>query len=858
MAKEKDKKLSLHSEAGKPCPELSTGYLSLKDTIEQLTGENNELSSKYSTTIQYIREKINQLLTVMGTSPLKPEELDDKTLIATDPIGIISDSFVQILKHLHRTNNKLKITNQEINAIFDSAGAGILVIDKEMNILTYNSKLREQFFADKTDSTGKPCYSLICDLHDPVSGCPFIKVFETGEPVHWTGWVLNKRYYDVICTPMKDNSGEVSGAVIVYLDMTDRIQMEQALRRSEEKYRDLFENATDLIQSVAPDGSILYVNRAWRETLRYSEEEIPDLSIFDIIHPECNECGPYFRSIVFGEKAGRVETIFITKDGRKIIVEGNVNTVFEGETLRGTRGIFRDITERKEAEERLSSEREQLAVTLRCIGDGVITTDTEGNVVLMNKISEALTGWPQERAKGRPITEVIHLIDEHSRETKENPVEILLKTGQAIDVTDSTLLVSRDGTERLIADSVSPIVDRQSNLIGTVLVFRDITEKRTIEEKLLKAEKIDSLGVLAGGIAHDFNNLLSAIMGNIDLAAMELTPGDKAHESLSRAEKAIMRATDLTHQLLTFSKGGAPIKKAASITDLIKDSADFALRGSNARCIFDLPEDLWKVEIDSGQMSQVISNIVLNGVHAMPGGGEIRISGRNIVIGHDHLELKQGIYVKVNIQDTGSGIPKELMQRIFEPYFTTKHSGSGLGLATAYSIMKRHNGLIEVASDLGKGTVFSLYLPACSGTVSLKPGPVEKLSSGNSRGKVLLMDDDEMIRHAASEMLKQIGCEVVIATEGSEALEKYVTAKSSGYPFDAVILDLTIPGGMGGKETIGKLLELDPEVKAIVSSGYSSDAIMANHLQYGFSGILTKPYQIKDLVNILRKVIAQK
>ncbi len=418
--------------------------------------------------------------------------------------------------------------------------------------------------------------------------------------------------------------------------------------------------------------------------------------------------------------------------------------------------------------------------------------------------------------------------------------------------------MSRDGTERLIADSVSPIVDRQSNMIGTVLVFRDITEKRTIEEKLLKAEKIESLGVLAGGIAHDFNNLLSAIMGNIELAAMDLAPGDEARESLSRAEKAVVRAADLTQQLLTFSKGGAPIRKAASITELIKDSADFALRGSKALCVFDLPEDLWKVEIDSGQISQVISNIVLNGIHAMPDGGEIQIRCVNIMIGSDHLELKPGKYVKVTIQDNGIGIPKELMQRIFEPYFTTKRSGSGLGLATAYSIMKKHDGLIEVASELGKGTVFSLYLPAFTGTVSHKPGPADKPSPEKNRGKVLLMDDDDMIRLAASEMLKQIGCEVVISAEGSEALEKYKAAKTSGAPFDAVILDLTIPGGMGGKETIRRLLELDPEVKAIVSSGYSSDAIMANYLQYGFSGVLTKPYHIKELAVALWKVIAQK
>jgi PAS domain S-box-containing protein len=857
MNSEEDKTPSPAHDSTESCQEVCSGPRSEKDTIERLLRENAELNRKYSTATQYIRNKVNQLLTVMGTSTLKPEELDDKTLIETDPIGIISDSFVQILKHLHKTNAKLKITNQEIKAIFDSAGAGILVIDGEMRTLAYNAKLREQFFSDKLDVTGQSCYRLICNLSNPYSSCPFTKVFDSGETIHLTGWVLNNRYFDIVCTPVKDEHGEVTRAVLLYMDITDRMHTEQALRQSEEKYRDLFENANDLIQSIGPDGAFLYVNRAWRERLGYGEDEVPGLSAFDILHPDCSECGPDFKSVVFGETSGRIETVFITKSGRKINVEGNISTAFSEGKLIGTRGIFRDITERKEAEEILSSERERLAVTLRCIGDGVITTDIEGKVVLMNKVSEDLTGWSQEQAKGRPITEVLHLINETSRTVQDNPVEILLKSGKAVDILDHTLLVASDGKERLISDSVSPIVDRKSNIIGTVLVFRDITEKRNLEEKLLKTEKIESLGVLAGGIAHDFNNLLNAIMGNIDLAVMDLEPGDRIHESLSRAEKAVLRAKDLTQQLLTFSKGGAPIKKAASISELIRDSADFAIRGSNAKCGFDLPEDLWKVEIDLGQMSQVINNIVLNGTHAMPGGGQIYIRAENIVIGYDSPELRKGKYVKVSIKDAGSGIPKEHLPRIFEPYFTTKHTGSGLGLATTYSIIKKHDGHIEVASHIGKGTIFSIFLPALSENTALNPFPDEKPSK-KGRGRVLLMDDDDMVRATTSEMLKRIGYEVVGSAEGNETFEIYKTARNTGEPFDAVILDLTIPGGMGGKETIIKLLEFDPGVKAIVSSGYSSDSIMANYLQYGFSGVLTKPYQTKDLSSVLQKAISDK
>src|SRR3990172_8840818 len=329
--------------------------------MERLRQENGELRRNYAASVGYVREKINQLLTVMGTLPLKPEELDDRTLIEIDPIGIISDSFVQILRHLHSTNDRLKITNEEIQAIFDSAGMGILVIDREMNILAYNRQLKEQFFADKTIVEGMACYQAVCNMEVPPSQCPFLGIFDTGESVQRMGWVLHDRHFNVVGTPVRDEKGEITRVVLVYMDMTERVRAEEALRMSEAKYRDLFENANDLIQSVAPDGSFLYVNRAWRETLGYSEDEVLGLSIFDIIHPGCEDCSAELKSVVFGEKAGSIETRFVTRDKRELIVEGNVNTIMEEGRLVGTRGILRDITGRKKSEEVLASERERLS-----------------------------------------------------------------------------------------------------------------------------------------------------------------------------------------------------------------------------------------------------------------------------------------------------------------------------------------------------------------------------------------------------------------------------------------------------------------------------------------------------------------
>jgi CheY-like chemotaxis protein len=315
-----------------------------------------------------------------------------------------------------------------------------------------------------------------------------------------------------------------------------------------------------------------------------------------------------------------------------------------------------------------------------------------------------------------------------------------------------------------------------------------------------------------------------------------------------------MRARDLTQQLLTFSKGGAPIKKTASIDELLKDTTVFTLSGSNVKCKFSIPEDLWSVEIDEGQISQVINNLIINADQAMPEGGTISISAENVIIGaEDVLPLKEGRYLKIKIQDQGIGIPEEYLQKIFDPYFTTKQKGSGLGLTIAYSIIKNHKGYIAVKSKLGVGSKFSIYLPALEKQIPKKKEAEIRPITG--KGKIMVMDDEEIIRTSLGEILTFLGYEPEFARNGEEALATYKKAIDSGQSFDAVILDLTIRGGMGGKETIKKLIEIDPKVKAIVSSGYSTDPVMADFKNYGFRGVVAKPYDIKELSKELDDVI---
>ncbi len=410
----------------------------------------------------------------------------------------------------------------------------------------------------------------------------------------------------------------------------------------------------------------------------------------------------------------------------------------------------------------------------------------------------------------------------------------------------------------MVSDSIAPIFSKDKRITGAVLVFRDITEKHKIEEDLLRIDKLESIGVLAGGIAHDFNNILSVILGNISLAKMYVKADDeRLQKRFSDAELAILRAKDLTQQLLTFSRGGSPIRKTSAIQSVLKASCRFAITGSNIQCEFDLPNDLLPVDIDAGQINQVINNLIINAQQAMREGGTIHIRAENIVspeqIARQGLVMNMGEYVRIAVQDSGAGIPPENLSKIFDPYFSTKEQGSGLGLATSHSIIKKHGGYITAESAPGKGTTFYIYLPAAARSDESQQGVGKPASHG--KGKILIMDDDDMIREITGELLLNLGYQVEFAKNGNEAIVMYREALDLEKPFDAVILDLTIPGGMGGKETIKELLKIDPNVRAIVSSGYSNDPIMAEFKDHGFGGVIIKPYRLSELSQTLHDVL---
>ncbi|MCR3923164.1 MAG: response regulator [Firmicutes bacterium] len=385
-------------------------------------------------------------------------------------------------------------------------------------------------------------------------------------------------------------------------------------------------------------------------------------------------------------------------------------------------------------------------------------------------------------------------------------------------------------------------------------VMDDITQQRRLQKELMRLERLESVGLLAGGIAHDFNNILTVILGYISLARNCSDDKDVIANSMREVEIATRQAVALTHQLLTFAKGGTPIKKTLSIIELIKESAKFTLHGSNIGCNFSIADDLMAVDVDYDQISQVLNNLVINALQAMPLGGTLKIMAENYCINEaSALPLIEGDYIRVTVQDTGEGIPPEVCKNIFDPYFTTKSTGSGLGLTTSHSIINQHNGYIEVESQVGQGTTFTIYLPASKLAVENTVCSNQNVITGS--GKVLVMDDEESVRRVVVEMLSFLGYDFELACNGVEAISLYSQAVASGKTYDAVILDLTVRGSMGGKETIKELMSINPQVRAIVSSGYSEDAVLSDFQSYGFKGLVAKPYRLEELAKVLHRVI---
>ena len=625
-----------------------------------------------------------------------------------------------------------------------------------------------------------------------------------------------------------------------------------ALRKSEKKFR-IFTETTAATIFIIKNRKIVYINPAGEKMIGYSAEKLYRFELKDIIHQDSvHKVIPYLNESLILQDLINTEVKIVGKNKKNIWVDLIIKPIDYNDE-RVLLGTAVNITSRKVAEERLLEEKEKLSVTLSSITDAVVTTDIYGRIVLMNPIAEKISGYTFKNSIGKNINKIFYLKDEKNSELIIKLFQGIKDIPSAPPIDNEAIMFNDDGHKIFIEYTSSFIRDRKGKIKGVVFVIRDITERKKMIGELLKNRKLESLGVLAGGIAHDFNNILTAIIGNLSLAKIRINQASEAFKYLELSEKSTLRARDLTQQLLTFSKGGRPVKDNAPIDTLIEDTTSFILSGSNVVCNIHFADNLPHVVMDSGQISQVIQNLIINAKQAMPNGGSISIdvSSTEILKGVNN-SLDEGLYVIIKITDEGKGIEEERLDKIFDPFYTTKKGGSGLGLSTSYSIVKNHNGSIEVESIVGKGTTFTIYLPA---VVVHGKKEEEKRSTKINRtnAKVLIMDDEELVLETAASMFEFMGCAVERANTGEEAIRIYKEALNNE-PFSLVIMDLTIRGGMSGRDAAKDILNIDPDAVIVVSSGYSNDPVMADFEKYGFKRRIQKPYNIKELSELLQSV----
>jgi PAS domain S-box-containing protein len=643
--------------------------------------------------------------------------------------------------------------------------------------------------------------------------------------------------------------------LVVNRDVTEQRRTEDDLRTSHGYLRALIDSFPFLVWLKDEQSRFLAVNRPFAEACGSGlPERVVGKTDLDVWPREIAEA---YRA----DDRGVLESGLPKNVEEPIALSGKEIAWFEtykspvqvNDRIVGTVGFSRDISERKRNEELLAAERERLLVTLRSIGDGVIATDTRGRVVIMNAVAETMTGWTQAEAQDRPLEEVFTIVHEITRQPCDNPVGQVLASAATVELASHTVLIARNGTERIIGDSGAPILDRKGRSLGVVLVFRDMTEKQRLLEAAQRTQKLEALSVLAGGIAHDFNNLLGGLFGHLDLAR-EANRDPEVADLLQTALNSLERSRSLTQQLLTFAKGGTPVQKVEWVGPLLNETARFVLSGSNVSYEIDVAPDLRPARFDRNQLGQALDNILLNAQQAMPNGGVIQIRAANLTLAErSHPYLPAGEYVRISVSDRGIGIPKEILPRIFDPFFTTKRKGSGLGLATSYSILKQHDGAIDVESKPGKGSTFHLLLPASRSGVDEKPDLPPSLSPRRT-GRILVMDDEPLIQDLMRNVLGRLGFSATVTGNGHEAVAEFFRAQAEGTSYLAVILDLTVPGGMGGQEAAQLIRQRDLAVPLFVASGYAEDPVVAEPGQYGFTGSLRKPFLIAELQQLLANV----
>ena len=789
----------------------------------------------------------------------------------------------------------LRKSEEQYRLLFNSMSEGFCVLEKVetkseqpidfLHVITNPAFAKQSGVGDAVGKTLRESYPGEAEVRFDI----YNKVLQTGEPIRFEQeFNTLGRVIELYAYPIEDETNRYVG--VIFQDITERKRKEEELKESEARFRILANSSPLMIWSHDKSGKLQFINKAYTEFFGLTIEDVSGNKWTNLVHPE--DANNYFNTFLASlkeQKEFHAEARVKHVNGQWRWIESFSTPRFapSGDFL-GMTGTTLDITERKkmaqalqnahdeleekiiertmelaraneilqqEINERLRTEKalqesEQRYRTLVNYATEAILVVQDELIKFANPEAERVFEEPIKQLKTVPFSDFVHPEDKPLISRRH----IRLLRGEKVDNPFPFRLITGSGNTRLISKS-SDLIEWEGRS-AILSLMTDITEAKRIEEELMKEDKLDSIGILAGGIAHDFNNYLATLLGNISIAKLYTGDENKIFERLENMEKATIRAKDLSNQLFTFSRGGAPVKDKISIKQLIVDNIKFTLSGSKSRPGFNIEEDLYMVEADEGQLSQVLNNIAINAVQAMPNGGCLEVKAENIVpeaaqknfIAH----LSERPYIKIIIKDEGTGISEKYLNKIFDPFFTTKDKGRGLGLATAYSIIKNHGGHLQVESKMGHGTSFMIYLPAIAQTETCL---IKRSEVYRGTGKILIMDDEEDLLTVTGDGLSALGYTVSLARDGKEAIEIYVNALKKGHPFNLVILDLTIPGGMGGKETITALLRKDPVAKAVVVSGYSNDPVMANYQDFGFMAAVKKPFTIEELSNVVKTFI---
>ncbi|MGB4270349.1 MAG: PAS domain S-box protein [Spirochaetota bacterium] len=662
-------------------------------------------------------------------------------------------------------------------------------------------------------------------------------------------------------------------------DVTFSKKIELDLKTSEEKfYKAFYSSPIPMTINTFKDGVYREVNEAACQTFGYESQDSIGRSIFELhVFADEEEMQKYIHTlrtngkvkdfhVTFKTRSGLLKDCIINSDifvssGEKLVISSIIDITqmkrsaqIIYEQYQELQRINNDLIKTKEEltlrNIQLFEEKERFNRVLESINDAVIVTDKTAVIQMVNNATCNLLNKEYNEIIGKDVTTILDL---DCKERVDFTFNTIIEILQQKSITNECILHVGNVSYN-IELYILPLKDQMNSITGTIVVLRDITQKKIIEDHIAWTSKLESVGLLAAGIAHDFNNILTSVVGNLSIVKNKIHESSELYQHINDAEKASFKAKELTQQLLTFAKGGAPVKKVTSLSTMFKDIVTFVLRGSGVESQFIIDDNLYNVEVDEGQISQVIQNIVINAREAMNDHGQLKVYARNVtnedpikaIIGKDN-------YIRISIEDNGPGIQDENIEKIFDPYYTTKPHGTGLGLTVVYSIIKQHGGYIFVDSQPGKGTRFDIYLKATQKNIEVIDDKSNEISV-IGKGRVLVLEDDENIQFILRTMLEELGYEVDIAYDGDEAYQKYLKAKESQHTYSFAIMDLTIPGKKGGKDTITQIRKLDNEFKVIVSSGYSNDPVMSNYKDYGFNGILPKPYRFEELKQIIAAI----